>query len=268
MDSSERWFSTHCVSTRTSLAYSDMAPRRRRSQGSRRAGVCCARSWSTLPLRPVPARPPGPVDPAMALREVRSWLPALDPPAARALALGGAGGAAAGRGGHGAGHVRARARQELAAARKELRQTLVTTRRQRLVRASREPHLRPPRRRPRGHRRAPPRRPPAQLHPLRRARAPPGAGNGRSRDRPGRPPGAERGARAPLVEAPPADDRGEEGDAHGPDARPPALLRRPRPPRLRAGSAAPTAAEIARRPRCSSPGGRAGRSRRRSSGTR
>ena len=39
------------------------------------------------PLRPVPARPPGPVDPATALREVAAWLPALDPPAARALAL-------------------------------------------------------------------------------------------------------------------------------------------------------------------------------------
>jgi Putative zinc-finger len=39
------------------------------------------------PLRPVPARPPGPVEPATAVREVASWLPALDPPAARALAL-------------------------------------------------------------------------------------------------------------------------------------------------------------------------------------
>ena len=39
------------------------------------------------PLRPVPSRPPGPVDPATAVREVGSWLPALDPVAARALAL-------------------------------------------------------------------------------------------------------------------------------------------------------------------------------------
>jgi hypothetical protein len=39
------------------------------------------------PLRPVPARPAGPIDPATALTEVASWLPALDPTAARALAL-------------------------------------------------------------------------------------------------------------------------------------------------------------------------------------
>ena len=39
------------------------------------------------PLRPVPARPPGPVEPATAVREVASWLPALDPTAGRALAL-------------------------------------------------------------------------------------------------------------------------------------------------------------------------------------
>jgi hypothetical protein len=39
------------------------------------------------PLRPVPARPAGPIDPATALREVGDWLPALDPVGARALAL-------------------------------------------------------------------------------------------------------------------------------------------------------------------------------------
>ena len=39
------------------------------------------------PLRPVPARPAGPVDPATAVREVGAWLPTLPPPAARALAL-------------------------------------------------------------------------------------------------------------------------------------------------------------------------------------
>jgi hypothetical protein len=39
------------------------------------------------PLRPVPSRPPGPVDPATALNEVWSWLPEMDEPAARALAL-------------------------------------------------------------------------------------------------------------------------------------------------------------------------------------
>ena len=39
------------------------------------------------PLRPVPARPAGPIDAATALREVGSWLPTLPPDAARALAL-------------------------------------------------------------------------------------------------------------------------------------------------------------------------------------
>jgi hypothetical protein len=39
------------------------------------------------PLRPVPARPAGPIDPGTAVREVGSWLPALSPTAARALAL-------------------------------------------------------------------------------------------------------------------------------------------------------------------------------------
>ena len=39
------------------------------------------------PLRPVPARPAGPIDPATALRDVSSWLPTLAPAAARALAL-------------------------------------------------------------------------------------------------------------------------------------------------------------------------------------
>jgi hypothetical protein len=39
------------------------------------------------PLRPVPARPADPVDPAAALREVGGWLPTLSPLAARALAL-------------------------------------------------------------------------------------------------------------------------------------------------------------------------------------
>ena len=38
-------------------------------------------------LRPVPARPPGPVDPAEAQRHVRDFLPGLDGPAASALAL-------------------------------------------------------------------------------------------------------------------------------------------------------------------------------------
>ncbi|MEA2407126.1 MAG: hypothetical protein QOE69_1245, partial [Thermoleophilaceae bacterium] len=39
------------------------------------------------PLRPVPARPAGPIDPAMAAREVEAWLPTLPPAAVRAFAL-------------------------------------------------------------------------------------------------------------------------------------------------------------------------------------
>jgi hypothetical protein len=39
------------------------------------------------PLRPVPARPAGPIDPARALREVAGRLPAISPLAGRALAL-------------------------------------------------------------------------------------------------------------------------------------------------------------------------------------
>jgi hypothetical protein len=39
------------------------------------------------PLRPVPSRPAGPVEPATAVREVDAWLPTLPAPAARALAL-------------------------------------------------------------------------------------------------------------------------------------------------------------------------------------
>jgi Putative zinc-finger len=39
------------------------------------------------PLRPVPSRPSGPVDPAAAVSEVASWLPELDERSARALAL-------------------------------------------------------------------------------------------------------------------------------------------------------------------------------------
>jgi hypothetical protein len=39
------------------------------------------------PLRPVPSRPAGPVEPDTAVREVDAWLPTLSTPAARALAL-------------------------------------------------------------------------------------------------------------------------------------------------------------------------------------
>ena len=39
------------------------------------------------PLRPVPARPAGPIDPATAIREVCAWLPMLHPDATEAFAL-------------------------------------------------------------------------------------------------------------------------------------------------------------------------------------
>ncbi len=39
------------------------------------------------PLRPVPARPAGPIDPDAAIREVGLWLPTVPPDAARAFAL-------------------------------------------------------------------------------------------------------------------------------------------------------------------------------------
>jgi hypothetical protein len=78
------------------------------------------------PLRPVPSRPPGPVDPATALNEVASWLPELDPPAARAFALvvlaerpRAEVAESLGVSGHELGTL-------LAAARKQLRQTVVT----------------------------------------------------------------------------------------------------------------------------------------------
>ncbi|MEA2366847.1 MAG: hypothetical protein QOI32_2359 [Thermoleophilaceae bacterium] len=78
------------------------------------------------PLRPVPARPAGPIDPAAAAREVEAWLPTLPPVVVRAFALV---------------VLAERPRSEvavqlsiseselgelLAAARKELRQTIVT----------------------------------------------------------------------------------------------------------------------------------------------
>jgi putative zinc finger protein len=48
--------------------------------------VCCE-AMEGAHLRPVPARPPGPVDPGQAVRHVREILPALDESAATALAL-------------------------------------------------------------------------------------------------------------------------------------------------------------------------------------
>lgn len=76
------------------------------------------------PLRPVPARPAGPVDPAAAIREVLGALPALPPLEARALALV----ALADRPRRQVAGVLGTEEQELgtllAAARKELRQTI------------------------------------------------------------------------------------------------------------------------------------------------
>jgi hypothetical protein len=76
------------------------------------------------PLRPVPARPAGPVDPAAAVREVAAALPALEPLEVRALALV----ALADRARPEVAELLDIEEQELgpllAAARKELRQTL------------------------------------------------------------------------------------------------------------------------------------------------
>jgi hypothetical protein len=78
------------------------------------------------PLRPVPARPAGPIDPATALREVGSWLPALDPDAARALALVVLAERTRAEAAASLGVSEDRLGTLLAAARKELRQTVVT----------------------------------------------------------------------------------------------------------------------------------------------
>ena len=76
------------------------------------------------PLRPVPARPAGPVDPAAAIVEVDATLPALSPLEARAFALV----ALADRPRPYVAEVLGIEEQEigalLAAARKELRQTI------------------------------------------------------------------------------------------------------------------------------------------------
>src|SRR4051794_12482437 len=78
------------------------------------------------PLRPVPARPPGPVDPATAVREVRSWLPGADPLAAEALALVVLAERPRADVGISLDVSAEELGRQLAAARKELRQTLVT----------------------------------------------------------------------------------------------------------------------------------------------
>src|SRR3954451_4251850 len=80
--SSSRWSSTHCVSTRTSFAYSGMS------------GVVAGRIRGyadplveQATLRPVPLRPAGPVDPSDALAHVLRALPDLGEDSARALSL-------------------------------------------------------------------------------------------------------------------------------------------------------------------------------------
>src|SRR5215208_814888 len=77
------------------------------------------------PLRPVPARPAGPIDPATALRDVSSWLPILGPEAARALALVVLAERPRAEVAGTLGVSEAELGELLAAARKELRQTIV-----------------------------------------------------------------------------------------------------------------------------------------------
>src|SRR5215212_3521279 len=78
------------------------------------------------PLRPVPARPAGPIDAATALREVGSWLPALEPDAMRALALVVLAERPRAAVARALGVSEEEVAKLLAAARKELRQTVVT----------------------------------------------------------------------------------------------------------------------------------------------
>ena len=78
------------------------------------------------PLRPVPARPAGPVDPATAVREVGAWLPMLPPLAAEALALVVLSERPRGEVAGSLGMSEEELGGLLAAARKELRQTVVT----------------------------------------------------------------------------------------------------------------------------------------------
>jgi hypothetical protein len=76
------------------------------------------------PLRPVPARPAGPVDPAAAVREVEAALPALDPLEVRALALVALADRPRGQVAGILGIEEEELRALLSGARKELRQTL------------------------------------------------------------------------------------------------------------------------------------------------
>ena len=77
------------------------------------------------PLRPVPARPAGPIDSATALREVEAWLPTLAPETARALALVVLAERPRAEVAETLGLPEAELGTLLAAARKELRQTIV-----------------------------------------------------------------------------------------------------------------------------------------------
>ena len=78
------------------------------------------------PLRPVPARPAGPIDPATATRAVVEWLPALAPEAARALALVALSEQARAEAAESLGVSEAELGDLLAGARKELRQTVAS----------------------------------------------------------------------------------------------------------------------------------------------
>jgi Putative zinc-finger len=77
------------------------------------------------PLRPVPARPAGPLEPATAVRELSAWLPALSPTAVRALALVVLAERPRPEVARTLGVSEAELGELLAAARKELRQTVV-----------------------------------------------------------------------------------------------------------------------------------------------
>jgi hypothetical protein len=78
------------------------------------------------PLRPVPARPAGPIDPAAATRAVAAWLPTLPPEAVEALALVALSERPRAEVSVTLGVSELELGELLAAARKELRQTLAT----------------------------------------------------------------------------------------------------------------------------------------------
>jgi Putative zinc-finger len=84
------------------------------------------RSMERAPLRPVPSRPPGPVDPAEALRHVEHALPDLDAEAIAALALVQLAGCSREEAAERAGMPPDEAGAALARARKELRRSLVS----------------------------------------------------------------------------------------------------------------------------------------------